>query len=151
MYMTDSEILSKYSKADNKKEMLQILADLNGCDKGSMKEFLLEHGISESDFAVKRGRKPKVKQDAEKNTEEVKEQELPELKPIKSVAQMIEEPNLTPEEQIRLDRALAIPMPVRQAISDRIEALTEKVIEIEKERDCLCDFLEGRVTEYAGS
>lgn len=146
MYMTDIEILGKYRKADNKKEMLQILADLNGCDKDSMKKFLIDHGIPEGDFEVKRGMKPKVKQNIEK-----KEQEQPQLEKPKPAAQLLEEPDLTPEEQKQLERALAIPMPVRQAVADRIEVLTEKVIEIEKERDCLCDFLEGRVAAYAGS
>lgn len=151
MYMTDSEILSKYRKSDNKKEMLQILADLNGCDKEGMKKFLLEHGIPESDFEVKRGRKPKMKQNAEKAQTEKKEQDQPKSEPTKPAAQLLEEPNLTPEEQSQVERALAIPMPVRQAVADRIEVLTNKVIEIEKERDCLCDFLEGRVAAYAGS
>lgn len=145
MYMNDSEILGKYRKADNKKEMLQILADLNGCSKEEMKKFLLASGIPESDFEVKRGRKPKVKQEVEKKVDDQKEQ------PGVEQTQIPEYPNLTPEEESQVDRALAIPMPVRQAVADRIEALTEKIMEIEKERDCLCDFLEGRVTSYAGS
>lgn len=151
MYMTDSEILSKYRKADNKKEMLQILADLNGCDKDGMKKFLLDNGIPESDFEVKRGRKPKVKQNTEKTPTEKNGQDQPKLEPIKPAAKLLEEPNLTPEQQSQVERALAIPMPVRQAVADRIEVLTKKVMEIEKERDCLCDFLEGRVAAYAGS
>jgi hypothetical protein len=32
MQYTDDEIKAKYNHADNKKEMIQILADLNACD-----------------------------------------------------------------------------------------------------------------------
>ena len=31
MYMSESEIIGKFRRADNKKEMLKVLADLNGC------------------------------------------------------------------------------------------------------------------------
>ena len=57
----------------------------------------------------------------------------------------MEMPELTPEEQSKVDRALAIPEPVRRAVADRIEGLTAKIMELEKERDCLCDYLEGEV------
>ncbi len=141
MYMGESEIVRKFRMADNKKEMLQVLADLNGCGKDEMKAYLLEHGISEDDFP-KRGRKPKVaNEDAKK---EVKEEAL-HMEPTKTVAQMMEMPNLTPEEQRQVDRALAIPEPVRRAVADRFEILTEKIMEMEKERDCLCDYLNGVV------
>ena len=128
MYMSESEIIGKFRRADNKKEMLKVLADLNGCSNDDMKTYLLEHGVSEDDFP-KRGRKPKVAK------EEVK----------KPVAQLMEMPELTPEEQSKVDRALAIPEPVRRAVADRIEGLTAKIMELEKERDCLCDYLEGEV------
>lgn len=133
MYMSESEIIGKFRKADNKKEILQILADLNGCDKDVMKSYLLEHGISEDEFP-KRGRKPKVAKE-----------EVPHMEPVKTVAQLMELPELTPGEQRKVDRALAIPEPVRRAVADRIENLTEKIMELEKERDCLCDYLEGEV------
>ena len=38
MQMTDTEILVKYNRSDDKKGMVQILADLNGCDKDAMQE-----------------------------------------------------------------------------------------------------------------
>lgn len=145
MYMNESEIIGKFRKADNKKEMLQILADLNGCDKDAMKSYLLEHGVSEDEFP-KRGRKPKVaKEEAKKPVKE----EVPHMEPIKTVAQLMETPELTPEEQSKVDRALAIPEPVRRAVADRIEDLTAKIMELEKERDCLCDYLEGEVHSEA--
>lgn len=121
--------------------MLQVLADLNGCSKDDMKSYLLEHGVSEDDFP-KRGRKPKVAKEEVKKT--VKE-EVPHMELVKTVAQLMEMPKLTPEEQSKVDRALAIPEPVRRAVADRIESLTAKIMKLEKERDCLCDYLEGEV------
>lgn len=141
MYMSESEIIGKFRRADNKKEMLKVLADLNGCSNDDMKTYLLEHGVSEDDFP-KRGRKPKVaKEEAKKPVKE----EVPYMEPVKTVAQLMEMPELTPEEQSKVDRALAIPEPVRRAVADRIEGLTAKIMEMEKERDCLCDYLEGEV------
>lgn len=141
MYMSESEIIGKFRRADNKKEILQVLADLNGCNKDEMKSYLLEHGVSEDDFP-KRGRKPKVaKEEVKKSVKE----EVPYMEPVKTVAQLMEMPELTPEEQSKVDRALAIPEPVRRAVADRIEGLTAKIMELEKERDCLCDYLEGEV------
>lgn len=141
MYMSESEIIGKFRRADNKKEMLKVLADLNGCSNDDMKTYLLEHGVSEDDFP-KRGRKPKV---AKEEVKKPVKEEVPHMEPVKTVAQLIEMPELTPEEQSKVDRALAIPEPVRRAVADRIEGLTAKIMELEKERDCLCDYLEGEV------
>lgn len=138
MYMSDAEILGKYGKAERKNEIIQILADLNGCSKGEMKKFLLANGIPESDFEVKRGRKPKEKVGTEKKKDEQKERPGVEQK------QIPEYPNLTPDDESQVDRTLAIPAPVQKAISIRIKVLTEEIIKLENERDFLCDYLEGR-------
>ena len=41
MYMSESEIIGKFRRADNKKEMLKVLADLNGCSNDDMKTYLV--------------------------------------------------------------------------------------------------------------
>lgn len=151
MYMSESEIIGKFRKADNKNEMLQILADLNGCSKSDIKSYLLEHGVSEDDFP-KRGRKTNSKERKETKSNAAKEEikksvkeEVPHMEPVKTVAQLMEMSELTQEEQSNVDRALEIPEPVRRAVADRIESLTAKIMELENERDCLCDYLEGVV------
>lgn len=68
MQMTETEILGKYNRSDDKKDMVQILADLNGCDKKTIQQILINGGIPESEFATKKrpGRKksqPAVKTD----------------------------------------------------------------------------------------
>ena len=73
-----------------------------------------------------------------------KAEDIPPIEPINSVAQLMEIPELTEEEQARADRADAIPWPVRMAVSKRIEELEERIRELENERDILCDYLEGR-------
>lgn len=143
MYMNENEIVDKFKRADNKKEMLQVLAELNGCRTDDMKNYLLNHGFSESDFPAKRSRKKKTDQDKAEANIGVEADEIPYMEPIKSVAQMKDMSGLTEEEERRLDRAASIPVPVRRAIEDKIEVLRVNIMELEKERDCLCDYLEG--------
>lgn len=65
MQMTDTEILGKYNRSDDKKGMVQILADLNGCDKDTIQQILIQGGVPESEFAPKKRRRklsPAVKE-----------------------------------------------------------------------------------------
>lgn len=57
MQMTDTEILGKYNRSDDKKGVVQILADLNGCDKDTIQQILIQGGVPESEFAPKKRRK----------------------------------------------------------------------------------------------
>lgn len=51
MQMTDTEILGKYNRSDDKKGVVQILADLNGCDKDTIQQILIQGGVPESEVA----------------------------------------------------------------------------------------------------
>lgn len=143
MYMNEMEIVGKFRRADDKKEMLEILADLNGCSNDAMKSYLLAHGVAEDEFP-KRRKKASIKEAAEPAKGDGIQAE-----PRKTVAQLAEMPELTPEERIRVDMALAIPEPVRRAIADRIRDLTAKIMEMEKDRDCLTAYLEMEVHSEA--
>lgn len=71
MQMTDTDILGKYNRSDDKKGMVQILADLNGCDKDTIQQILIQGGVPESEFAPKKRRKrqpPAPKPDTAKAT-----------------------------------------------------------------------------------
>lgn len=71
MQMTDTEILGKYNRSDDKKGMVQILADLNSCDKDTIQQILIQGGVPESEFAPKKRRKrqpPAPKPDPAKAT-----------------------------------------------------------------------------------
>ena len=51
--------------------------------------------------------------------------------------------NKNKDEEQQVNKALSIPMPVRKACEERVAMLTEKVIEIEKEREIIQDYLNG--------
>lgn len=138
MQMTDTEIVSKYKRAENKKEQISILAQLNACDEDEIKKVLLKGGLTEDDLPKKRGRKPGTKETKKMPEEKVIAEETNE-----ALAEMLEMPELTPEEEKQVDRALAIPEPVRTACMARVSVLTDKIIELEKERNCIQDYLEG--------
>lgn len=152
MHMSESEITRKFRTADNRREMLRVLADLNVCEPAEMKKYLLEHGFTEDDFRAKRGRRKKMDKDTVAVEVHAEGEFVPPIEPImamepiRTVAQLMEMPELTVEEQAQVDRACAIPEPVRRVVSRRIEELTAQVMELERERDTLCDYLEGAVT-----
>lgn len=68
MQMTDTEILGKYNRSDDKIGMVQILADLNGCDKNTIQQILIEGGVPKSEFVTKKRTGRKKTQPVEKET-----------------------------------------------------------------------------------
>ena len=62
MQMTDTEILGRYNRSDDKKDMIMILADLNGCDEDTIKQILIKSGVPESEFITKKRQSRKKKQ-----------------------------------------------------------------------------------------
>lgn len=137
MQMKEIEIVGKYNRATNKKEQITILAQLNGCSEEDIRKVLIENGINEEDLPKKPGRKPGNKVTGDKGMEKDV------TKNREALADMLEIPELTPKEEAEVDRALAIPEPVRKACEERVAVLTEKIKEIEKERDCIQDYLMG--------
>lgn len=156
MQMSEYEIVNKYNRNDDKKAFIKILAQLNGCSEDDIKDILIKNGVKldEADKKPKRGNKSggkvavvvkeesEVKKPVTQNEPEVNI----EMPKYKTVAELMEEPNLTECESKRLERALAIPMPVRQACADRLVILDTKIMELEKERDAIIDFLNGEVS-----
>lgn len=57
--MTESEIVRNYREAKNKREQVNILADLNCCSKEEITEILLNNGVSSQELPKKR--KPRKK------------------------------------------------------------------------------------------
>lgn len=166
MYMTDSEIVSKYQKADDKKEMLKILADLNGCVGDSeVREVLIRNGIPEEELPRK-GRRKKVQKPQEQEAPEREEPlcytepelEIPgaitggegdidieQMQLYRSVAMLkeLDPEELTEMEKERLERANSIPSVVRTVIEQELMRITDEVMELEKKRDTMIDYLEG--------
>ena len=60
MIMSDNEIVRNYQEAKNKKAQIEILADMNCCQKKDICEVLSNNGVEiEGKAPGKRGRKPK--------------------------------------------------------------------------------------------
>ncbi len=135
MQMKASEIVSRFNKAEDKPRQVQILAELNACDKETILEVLRQNGISMEECQPKK--QPK------KNSKKVSAEKDNGSEVINSGID--KEPNLSEEQREQMDRVLAIPFPVIQACRDRVDFLTSKIAEMEKERDVLCDFMDGKV------
>ena len=59
MTMSDNEIVRNYQEAKDKKAQIEILADLNCCQKKDICEVLSNNGVEIENKPTKRGRKPK--------------------------------------------------------------------------------------------
>ena len=72
--MTDFEIVQAYRDAKDKKMQIGILAEMNVCRKGDIKEALIRGGVPESEIPEIRGgnQKSKPKEPQEANEEEKK-------------------------------------------------------------------------------
>lgn len=71
------------------------------------------------------------------------------MKPYRSWTDLIvaEESTLDCDETIRLRRINEIPVPVRAALLRRVDDITDEVMELERERDAIIDFLNGEVVK----
>lgn len=125
MDMTASEIVTRYKQAKDKKSQITILAQLNCCDEFTIEECLRQNGVEVAEMK-KRGR-PSTK---ETKTESKKVA-------TDKTTEMLE------EQLVRLDKILSIPEVVRKMCDARIAEITKMVIELEKERDILLEFVNG--------
>lgn len=141
MQMTNKEIVSKFNRADNKKEYVKILAQLNGCPEENIIEILRKNDIPESELPKKRGRKPVNKKIMEAFMEETRE--------TKKEPEQGAEDNKTTENAENQDwkqEAPQMPMPetVSAFVNEEIERITKEIMSLEAIRDDLCDFRDGR-------
>ena len=65
----------------------------------------------------------------------------------KTVDISTETPKLALEEKAQADRAFAIPAPVCRALVVRMNEITRQITELAREKQCLEDFLDGKVSE----
>ena len=65
----------------------------------------------------------------------------------KTVDISTETPKLSLEEKAQADRAFAIPAPVCRALVVRMNEITRQITELAREKQCLEDFLDGKVSE----
>ena len=114
MQMSNAEIVGKFNRADSKKSMLKILAELDGCSEDDIREVLRKNDIPEADIPKKAGRPPVKKQ-----------------KEVSEVAN-------TQMHEVRKE----VPEAVKELVKERIESIERVVDEMITERDALKEYLE---------
>lgn len=141
MQMSNKEIVSKFNRADNKKEYVKILAQLNGCSEENIIEILRKNDIPESELPKKRGRKPVNKKIMEAFMEETREaKQEPEREAEDTQATESAESQGWKQEAPQMQ----MPEVVSAFVNDEIERITKEIMALEEIRDDLCDFRDGR-------
>ena len=136
MHMKDIEIVGRFKRAENQKEQVLILAELNACEKEEIIEVLKKNGIDTS--KVEEQMKPKKRGRKKKEETKVEEKKITVVEePV--VEEVADEPVVEEKEEAKH----IIPKIVKSIVEDRISMLTELIKETEKERDTLCEYLQG--------
>ena len=172
MQMTDLEIVANYKSAKDPKKQIEILAQLNVCNKETIRKILIKNGVPESELPSKRG--PKPKQQVVVETEEPSvdtEDTMPEMEhsdiengaevdlgiiePLRLSEYRTMEDILNTEiqndrEAKRVERYKLIPEVVKtvcmeeiKKLNEEIARLNEKTMQLEKQHDILVDYLNG--------
>ena len=157
MEMTNNEIVSKFKRAEGKKEQISILAQLNGCNEETIKQILIDEGIPEAEIQPvkkRRGRKPGVKNQVQPQSnspsESIAEDERKRLplskcnRTYRTGDVLLQQPeDMTEEEKERLRRIQAIPEVARKVLQKEVNRLIDKMMELEKQLDTLVNYLNG--------
>lgn len=166
MEMTVNEIVAKYNRATEKKEQISILAQLNGCDEDKIRRILAENGVTDlPDLPKKRKRRSKEETAEPIECGNPAEDYLPgtitggegiielqELKHYRTASELLEEPDdMTSEERDRLVRIRAIPELVKILVHKEIGRITAEIMERERQRDTLIDYLNGESENGRGN
>lgn len=141
MYMSEKEIVASFTKADNKTSQLTILSELNETDKDTIRRILRENGVPESEIPQK---KPRMKKSTgpvgSGGQNKVPKKEYDE-KPKKEVKRIT--PEQAEEATAESPEKKVIPKVIAKMCQERIAIITDFVIQLEAERDAICDFLAG--------
>lgn len=138
MYMKDIEIVGSFKRAENPKEQVRILAQLNACDKEEIIEVLKRNGIDTSKVEEQLKPKKRPYRSKKKEATKVAAKKINEVE-VPVVEEVVDEPVI--EEQ-KAEKQI-VPKVIIAIVQDRISMLTELIKETEKERDTLCDYLQG--------
>lgn len=156
MQMSNLEIVGRYRRADNKKEQIEILAQLNGCNKEQIKGILIEGGIAESQLPKSRGPRPKKqleRQTGEAQTDGEISVEITggegdvegydvfdEHRPVEEI---LATEIRNDKEADRVARYQLIPEPVRELCRNEIKRLNAEIMKLEKQYDSIVDYMNG--------
>jgi len=155
--MSNNEIVSKFKRAEGKKEQISILAQLNGCNEETIKQILIDEGIPEAEIQPvkkRRGRKPGIKNKVQPQSDfpselivEDERKRLPLSKCNRTYRTgdvLLQQPeDMTEEEKERLRRIQAIPEVARKVLQKEVNRLVDEMMELEKQLDTLVNYLNG--------
>ena len=155
--MTNNESVSKFKRAEWKKEQISILAQLNGCNEEKIKQILIDEGIPEAEIQPvkkRRGRKPGIKNKVQPQSNSPSESiAVDERKPrpvyeIKKNNRprdvLLQQPeDMTEDEKERFKRIQSIPEVVRKVLQKEVNRLLDEMMELEKQLDTLVNYLNG--------
>lgn len=155
MEMTNKEIARRYQGAANKKEQVQILADLNDCGFNDIIDALEEEGVA-VDVKRKRGPKPsepKPQPQRDKNKElltkmrDANRKLLEENKKLKQSVKSVEQLNATLEKK-SIESQNGVPEIIKRLCYERMEDLNTKIVMMQTEIDSITGTKAALEDEY---
>lgn len=144
MQMNETEILGSYRRAENKKEQIQILADLNCCDNDTIIELLKKNGVPEEELSPKRGRKTK-KAEIKVSVPTKSETPVKDDMALPFPEDVNQQDDTDPSHEIdRLtDDTPVIPIAVVRACEEKIDYLESQILVAQHEIDEIRGYLNG--------
>ena len=137
MEMTVNEIVADFNRATEKEKMITVLSMMNGCSVHRIRQILTENGVTDL---------PNF--ECGNLTEDYRQ----ELKHYRTAGELLEEPDdMTREERDRLVRIWAIPELVKILVHKEIGRITAEIMERERQRDTLIDYLNGESENGRGN
>ncbi len=134
MEMTDIQIYNKYDRSDDKKEIITILAELNGCSKDKIKNILREYGVV---FKEDKNRKP---QTLKKHIENKKQEKI--KKEIVLTKKEIIEKELKDNGITNENFDLVVPEIIIDTLEKKLDYLLKQINKMTKEAEDIQVFLE---------
>ncbi len=155
MKMTDNEIVTEYSMVTEKRKYITALSMLNGCSVDTIRQILTDNGVTDLPEELECRVKKEIEEPArgESQTDDCLPEaitgcggdiELPKFLYYRTAGELLEAPDdMTSEEKDRLARIQAIPELVKILVHKEIDRITAEIMEREKQRDILIDYLNG--------
>ena len=131
MEMTNNEIVSKFKRAEEKRQQISILAQLNGCNEEKIKQILIDEGIPEAEIQPvkkRRGRKPGIKNKVQSQSNS----------PSESIAE--DERKRLPLSECNITYRTGDVLLQQQK---EVNRLVDEMMELEKQLDTLVNYLNG--------
>lgn len=129
MYMKENEILAKYRRADNKREQIRVLAELNLCSENEIIALLEKNGVPKTEIPSLIGKKRGPARNSKLKNKEVTQN------------MDTEKNNIKTSESVETSEAIKIPDEVIKLVKNRVNELNSMITDLEIEREKLESFM----------